>query len=973
MKNLLLLVCLFVVGVISAQAQISTVGSTRASANNGASQWSVQISPQAGDTLVVGCDYAVGVQFNGVSDTSGDSFSPLGQELDSAFAARAFIATNVHGGSTTVTCKAASSSASNEIYVTELKGVNPAVPVDSYAGLAGSSSTAKGNIVTSYPNEMVWAYIVTGHATDPSGWTKLSTYDGNLVSYRSQVIPGTVSASFPVTMGWTLVLVALEPAGTTGSGGGSSGSGSGSGGSPAPIGVSVSPSTASVQVSHPAAFSASLQNDTQNQGVTWSLSGSGCSGTTCGTLTNVTTTSVTYAAPSAVPSPAVVALTATSVADSTKSASAAITVTAPPAISVSVTPSSSSVQVSESGSFSASLQNDTQNKGVGWSLSGAGCSGTTCGALTNITSTSVTYDAPASVPSPAKVTLKATSVVDSTKSASATITVTTAPAISVAVTPPTASVQISQSANFSAALQNDSQNKGVSWLLNGSGCSGATCGTLTNVTATSVTYNAPATAPSPANVVLTATSVADTSKSAFASISITTPSNDPTTGGPSLVWSKSGANTTGDPTSSYTTNLPTAGTLPGNALIATFQYAAGSASSASVSDDKGDQLALLVSNNDGNQVLSTYCIVPTTGARVVTITFGGGSPQYVSLVNASEWTNVSCSIDTSSSNAGSAATLLTGSLATTSDGDLIYQVAVEDGPTVSETWRSGASPWTLLSASSGLSGSNTPQASQYQVQTTHGSISPSLSMSSADSWNTLAVALRPSSVGTAPAPGIHIVHLQEESVPPGLPGPYHLQFPSSGNLVITASVDTPNYDIISISDNNGNVHAQIGSPFNDGYTSGDLQTFYAANASTSQNLALTFSMKGSPVGGSTFFLYDISGASASPYDAAAGRQTATAKLGSGSLPGPTITASTPNGLVIIQVGVTTNSIDGISPGYFAGTIPNPLGQTNPTNQNNGWAFDFNTSATTIQYFWVTDPAGSQVDGWASTAVAFKAQ
>lgn len=423
---------------------------------------------------------------------------------------------------------------------------------------------------------------------------------------------------------------------------------------------------------------------------------------------------------------------------------------------------------------------------------------------------------------------------------------------------------------------------------------------------------------------------------------------------------------------SYTSNLPTSGTLPGNALIATFQYGAGTGASANVTDDKGDTLTLLKSNSDGNQVLATYCVLPTTGAHVLTITFSGGMPQWVSLINASEWFNTTCSLDGSSASSGFVASIATGSFSTTSDGDLLYQAAVEDGSTGSERWIQGAAPWTLLSASRGLTGSNLPQAAQYQVQATHGSVNPTFSISTADTWNSVAVALETASSGTAPSPGIRIVHLQEESIPPGLSGPIALQFPSSGNLIISATNDGPGFDVAGISDGNGNSYTQIGSAFNDGSTSGDVQTFYAANAVTSSTMSITYSMTGNPLGGSTFFLYDVTGASPSPYDSVAGRQTATSsQANSGGVPGPTITPSTANGLVIMQIAVTTNSIDGVSPGLFAGTIPNPLGQTDPTNENNGWGFDHNATTGPRQYIWTTQGGG--VQGWASTAVAFISQ
>ncbi len=90
--------------------------------------------------------------------------------------------------------------------------------------------------------------------------------------------------------------------------------------------------------------------------------------------------------------------------------------------------------------------------------------------------------------------------------------------VSLSLTSP--SVQISQSLNFSATVQNDSSNKGLTWSLSGAGCSGAACGTLSNISALSVTYTAPPTAPSPATVTITATSVAEPSKSATSTITL---------------------------------------------------------------------------------------------------------------------------------------------------------------------------------------------------------------------------------------------------------------------------------------------------------------------------------------------------------------------------------------------------------------------------------------------------------------------
>jgi Bacterial Ig-like domain (group 2) len=92
-----------------------------------------------------------------------------------------------------------------------------------------------------------------------------------------------------------------------------------------PAGVTVSPGSATVQTGGVQQFTATVSPSGANQAVTWSLSGTDCTGASCGTID----ATGKYAAPATAPTPATVTLTATSVTDATKSASATITVTAP--------------------------------------------------------------------------------------------------------------------------------------------------------------------------------------------------------------------------------------------------------------------------------------------------------------------------------------------------------------------------------------------------------------------------------------------------------------------------------------------------------------------------------------------------------------------------------------------------------------------------------------------------------------------
>jgi len=77
-------------------------------------------------------------------------------------------------------------------------------------------------------------------------------------------------------------------------------------------------------------FTATLANDTSNLGVTWALTGSGCSGNGCGVLTNTTTTSTTFTAPSGLSTTQSITLTAKSRANSGITATSTISVVLPP-------------------------------------------------------------------------------------------------------------------------------------------------------------------------------------------------------------------------------------------------------------------------------------------------------------------------------------------------------------------------------------------------------------------------------------------------------------------------------------------------------------------------------------------------------------------------------------------------------------------------------------------------------------------
>lgn len=99
------------------------------------------------------------------------------------------------------------------------------------------------------------------------------------------------------------------------------------------------------------------------------------------------------------------------------------------AITVEINPGvSQTLDEGQPKTFTATLSNDTKNKGVTWSLTGTGCSGSGCGMLSSTTAPTMTYTAPTPVSAAFSVTLKATSNAASAAVASLTISVVLPPA-----------------------------------------------------------------------------------------------------------------------------------------------------------------------------------------------------------------------------------------------------------------------------------------------------------------------------------------------------------------------------------------------------------------------------------------------------------------------------------------------------------------------------------------------------------------
>ncbi len=302
---------------------------------------------------------------------------------------------------------------------------------------------------------------------------------------------------------------------------GCGGGGAGSGTQPPPpplIEVNVTPSSASVLLGGTVSFAATVTNSS-NSAVTWSVNGFSGGSPQAGTIS----ADGLYTAPSVLPAPGAIQVTATSQADPTKSGAASITVSSD--VAVSISPSSTSAELGSTFTLHATIaSNGHPDPTVHWALSGAACPAS-CGSIDN----SGNYTAPAILPAATSVAAIATSVADPSKQATALIRITCSFALSLSAPNSVAAQSTNAVVATITPVAGSNPSNGMAWTLSGMGCSGSACGVLSVITTQSAgensytstaNYTAPATPPQPNSVVVTVTALADPSKKAQATIAV---------------------------------------------------------------------------------------------------------------------------------------------------------------------------------------------------------------------------------------------------------------------------------------------------------------------------------------------------------------------------------------------------------------------------------------------------------------------
>jgi hypothetical protein len=299
------------------------------------------------------------------------------------------------------------------------------------------------------------------------------------------------------------------------------------------VAIALSPSAIGVELGAAQSFRAAISSSGHpDTAIRWSISGPACPAT-CGSLD----ANGNYAAPQILPTPATATVTAQSVADPSKLASAAVTITSNFSLQLSAPPSVASGGSAVVAATFTPVPGSIPNTTLSWMLSGAGCSGTSCGVLAVVTtqasgggatSTSATYTAPVTPPSPNTVTITVTPQADPSKRALANVTIQ--PGVGVTLSPSTATLAANHRITLTAQVFG-SANSAVAWTVNGFTNGTGTVGQICVVASIpcqpptagnnlQVDYEAPGAIPTPNPVTVRATSLADSTRSAAAQITV---------------------------------------------------------------------------------------------------------------------------------------------------------------------------------------------------------------------------------------------------------------------------------------------------------------------------------------------------------------------------------------------------------------------------------------------------------------------
>src|SRR5713101_294108 len=306
-------------------------------------------------------------------------------------------------------------------------------------------------------------------------------------------------------------------------------------------------------------------------------------------------------------------------------------------------------------------------------------------------------------------------------------------------------------------------------------------------------------------------------------------------------------------------------------------------------------------NGDTMQIFFTPNCAANT--QVITLTPTPGSlPNHTQGVVA-EFGNISTAADPrdigQQTGGGTGTSVTTAALVTTVDNDLILQFAINESGAAVTSVTAGSSPWTFGGVD--IMDAVDSHFWQWQVQTTHGSITPTMTQAPSSAWSSVAISFKSAAAGNALPAGMKVTNMQgnADDNATGRTSPFTIQFPcpAGTNLLVGVWIGVTG-DLNSVSDSINGSWISAGAGVSNG-ASGTAHIYYKAGATGGTNMTVTLTTAAATSAGDTFDIFAVVGAATSPFDVLAsttGNQATVAQYDIVS-----ITPTTANGVVFAAV------------------------------------------------------------------------
>jgi hypothetical protein len=266
-----------------------------------------------------------------------------------------------------------------------------------------------------------------------------------------------------------------------------------------------------------------------------------------------------------------------------------------------------------------------------------------------------------------------------------------------------------------------------------------------------------------------------------------------------------------------------------------------------------------------------------------------------------------------------------------------------------------------------------PEASQYFVQATQASVTPSITASgdTADCFNSASVALKVANNGAAPPSSLHVAAIIHESfITFQAPGTQTFQTPTVGNLRVLGIIweggcpGGANQCLGAVSSSDGCKWTVIG------MTGGAAGQVYAQNCLPCSTCTTSITYTGS--GGSpqaSFRLYDIVNAAPNSYQNSAGGTAACGAPTVSDAPGNFTPTGANSGLTIATIGNGNGPLTGLASGSPAATFDlwTFIGQTDSDVADNadGQAHYYYSTPATQTWNWAKQTTNDICYWWAA--------